>query len=140
LKSAIILALVFLFASCGESHYIRSDIINCINNEQDWVTYSADLFYIAKKGNKDDLEKLVKLVPMATKNDCICCAGDPGDLAAYVISEWLEFDPQLSVISSLSTEDKQYLIRYYDAIQPIDWEDTRKLVIEDNLDLHHMKR
>ena len=77
---------------------------------------------------------------MATKNDCICCAGDPGDLAAYVISEWLEFDPQLSVISSLSTEDKQYLIRYYDAIQPIDWEDTRKLVIEDNLDLHHMKR
>ena len=104
-------------------------LIDRIATGEDFFSHQPELMYLAMQNQPGLLRRLMQLVPMATRDDCTCCAAEPGDVAAVIVTNAFAADPKLTVLDDLSPEDRDAIIRYLDAVQPTDWSEETKSAI-----------
>jgi hypothetical protein len=108
-------------ADCATVRSIPADLAARITSPEEWFANQAEIIYVALRGEKSEVDQLFALVPMATKGDCTCFAGAPGDAAAIVVTREFELDTKLAILDAMDREDRQLAFRYLSAVSPLDW-------------------
>jgi hypothetical protein len=126
---AIALIALLLLAGCTHGSYrVSTDIIDSLETGGEWYAKAPEIIYLALRGDKSVVDRLFLLIPMATKDDCTCLAGAPGDAAAIVIAREFELDPTLGIFGTMNAEDRKHAFRYICAAPPVDWEGEKEKI------------
>ena len=123
MPALIVASLAVALSACSRTYSVNGNIADTIKCPSDWHDNQAEIIYIALRGQKEEVDKLFRLIPMATKDDCTCMAGSPGDAAAVVIAREYEMDPGLKILSSMVQLDRNYIYRYASVCKPLDWDE-----------------
>ena len=105
-------------------------LIDRITMAADFFTHRPELMYFALQDDPVLLRRLVRLVPLAVLGDCTCGAGEPGDVAAVIVSAAFAADPKLAVLDGMTPIDREAILSYLDSVQPTDWSPEVKAAIQ----------
>ena len=121
MRATALYALLLLAGCANGSYRVSTDIIDSLKTGGDWYAKAPEIIYLALRGDQSVVDRLFLLIPMATKDDCTCLAGAPGDAAAIVIAREFELDPTLRIFEKMGAEDRKHAFRYICAAPPVDW-------------------
>ena len=125
----MILGALLLLTGCTSASYrVSTDVLDAIRTADDWYEKTPEIIYLALRGDQPVVDRLFLLIPMATKDDCTCLAGAPGDAVAVVIAREFELDPTLSIFGKMNAEDRKHAFRYICAAPPVDWEGEKEKI------------
>ncbi|MHB1157826.1 MAG: hypothetical protein ACYC26_13445 [Phycisphaerales bacterium] len=125
-----ILFAVFTFLAgcqCTGSHvYVISDTVadslqGPAGPDQFYKHYD-ELLYMVKAGNPKVRAAVIRVFPAVIRSDCSCGRGQASDARSVMAFALLEPSLTLDVLDPLSVADKEFMLRYYGTLQPLDFE------------------
>ena len=121
--------MTLVISGCSRNYQISHELPDGIKTPEQFYNNQTEIIYLETRGDQEIVDKLFRLVPMVTKDDCTCLASEPEDLSAIIVAREYEIDKNLRILETVRQQDRNLANRYLMAAPPQDFDPNDKTLV-----------